>query len=944
MKTRLLLSAASAILAMPAMAAPLPTPAAPAIAPLHDLIAPVDIPFETFTLSNGLRVVVHTDRRTPVVAVGMWYNVGSTSEPAGKTGFAHLFEHLMFNGTENVPGDFFAPLKQMGATDYNGTTYFDRTNYFETVPTSALARTLYLESDRMGWLLGAISQHVLDVQRGVVQNEKRQRDNQPYGLVSYRQVKALYPAGHPYAHDPIGSMKDLDGATLSDVKAWFRDHYGPNNAVLVLSGDIDAAAAGPLVERYFGAIPRGPQATATIRPVPPLAKPLNETMTDHVASVMIDRSWPVPGLDSPDSPALDIAAGVLGNLASSRLVEVLVRQEKLAVSVTAGNVSNAHAGMFDIRVMVRPGVEPTTVTARLDAVMTEFLANGPLPDEVRRAATDLIVSTTSSLESVSDKAQMLAEGDLYARDPGFYRRQLDRIAAETPEHVTEVSRRWLGQPAYTLTVIPGTRAAYEETGVREHAVAVDPTPKATPPEGMRGSLPPLGEPGAPKVPAISRARLSNGIEVVYANQPATPFTRVVLSLDAGASADPANAVGTQQLMLAMLTQGTAQRSARAIAEQQENLGASIQTGASLDRTTLVLSTPSVNAAAALDLFADVALSPAFPAADLARTRDEQLARIAQEQSTPAAIAGRTMTPLLYGADSPYARAQGSGEPGVVARLSAADLTAYHHAWFRPEKAQIFVTSERPLAEVQALLERALGRWRASGIAGVKNFPAVRAVPFQPEVVLIDRPESPQSYIMAGFPTPLDPKEETFAAEIANDALGGDFLSRINMDLREDKHWTYGVRGTFRVSQRAMPYIVTAPVQADRTGDSIVQIRHDMEEFLTSKPLTADELERSAADQIRSLPGAFASSGAVLGTMQRNALLARPDDYEVLMAQRVRALTPGGANAAIRTALDPARGVWVVVGDAAKVGPQLKSLGLTYRLEATPAPAAKDIAE
>ncbi|MET0269131.1 MAG: pitrilysin family protein, partial [Sphingomonas sp.] len=364
-----MLLATAAMLAFSAGCPAAPASVAPAIAPLRDLVTPLDIRFDAFTLRNGLRVVVHTDRRTPIVAVGVWYDVGSTSEPAGKSGFAHLFEHLMFNGTENAPGDFFAPLKQMGATDYNGTTDFDRTNYYETVPTDALERTLYLESDRMGWLLGAVTPHVLNVQRGVVQNEKRQRDSQPYGLVSYRQTAALHPPGHPYAHDPIGSMKDLDEATLGDVRAWFRDHYGPNNAVLVLSGDIGAASARPLVEKYFGGIARGPDARVTIPPVVPLPKPVNETMTDRVATVLIDRSWPVPGLNSPDSPALDIAAGVLGNLASSRLAETLVRREKLAVSATAGNVSRSHAGMFDIRIMVRPGVDPAVVTARLDAIM-----------------------------------------------------------------------------------------------------------------------------------------------------------------------------------------------------------------------------------------------------------------------------------------------------------------------------------------------------------------------------------------------------------------------------------------------------------------------------------------------------------------------------------------------------------------------------------------------
>src|SRR5687768_507411 len=294
--------------------------------PVEQLVERVDIPYESFTLPNGLRVIVHTDRKAPIVAVSTWYDVGSKHEPEGKTGFAHLFEHLMFQGSENAPGDFFAPLRDVGATDFNGTTNFDRTNYFETVPRPALDRALFLESDRMGWLLGAIDQAVLDEQRGVVQNEKRQGDNRPYGLVFYKLLEELLP-GNPYGHNVIGSMADLDAASLDDVKNWFRSHYGPNNAVLVLAGDIDVAEARPLVEKYFSPIPAGPRTLAPTVDIPTLAEPKTVTMKDRVAATLILRTWAVPGLNDPDAVALDVFAATLGGLASSRLNNALVRDE-----------------------------------------------------------------------------------------------------------------------------------------------------------------------------------------------------------------------------------------------------------------------------------------------------------------------------------------------------------------------------------------------------------------------------------------------------------------------------------------------------------------------------------------------------------------------------------------------------------------------------------------
>ncbi|WP_267397510.1 MULTISPECIES: pitrilysin family protein [unclassified Sphingomonas] len=926
--------------ALMALATPLAAQTArpvPAPAPVADLVRAVDIPYQQFTLKNGLRVVVTTDRKTPVVAVSVWYDVGSKSEPKGKTGFAHLFEHLMFNGSENAPGDFFDPLKTIGATDLNGTTYYDRTNYFETVPTAAIDRALFLESDRMGYLTGAISQAVLDEQRGVVQNEKRQGDNQPYGLIRYKITEGLFPADHPYGHDTIGSMADLDAASLDTVKGWFHDHYGPNNAVLVLAGDIDFATAKPLVEKYFGGIARGPQGVTRPAPVPTLPTAVNETMKDRVAAVMISRNWAVPGLNDKDAPALDVAAGVLGGLDSSRLDNILVKQEKLAVNVSARNSSFAQVGTFQIRAIVRPGVDPAVVTRRIDEIVADFLKNGPTADEVSRVATVNATGTIAGLESVGGfggKAVALAEGALYSDDPGFYKKQLQALAAQTPASVKAAADHWLSRPAYTLNVVPGARDAYAEALVpaKKEVVAAPEVPA----KGTRGPLPAVAKVAVLSFPAVQRTRLSNGIELVYAQRTAVPITQMVLSFDAGVAADVAGKIGTQQLALAMLDEGTTTRSSTAIAEARERLGAQIGGGSSADRTNVSFQVPSVNLAAGLDLFADVVRHPAFAEGEVARLKNQQLAGIQQELTNPAGLAGRVMPPLLYGATSPYAKSQGGGDPRAVAALTRADVVAFQQAWFRPDKAKVFITSDRPLAEVKAALDAAFGDWAPVGPAGTKSFAA--GTPAGARIVLIDRPDSPQSLIVGGIPTALVGTQDLLPILTANDALGGSFLSRLNMDLREGKHWSYGVGGGFRVAAYSTPYSISAPVQADQTGPSLAAMRSDVSEFLTKQPMTQVEFDRAINGAVRALPGQFETAEAVLGAMQQNDLLHRPDDYYATITRRYQGFTLPQLNAAIQGALNPAKAVWVVVGDAAKVKPQLDTLGLPVEVVAASAVA------
>jgi predicted Zn-dependent peptidase len=926
--TTLALPAYSAVSAAAPQAAASASPAAP----VSTLVKRVDIPYQAFTLSNGLKVLVHEDRKAPVVAVSVWYNVGSKDEPKGKTGFAHLFEHLMFNGSENSPGDFFEPLQQIGATDYNGTTNFDRTNYFQTVPSAAIERALFLESDRMGHLLGAVTQEKLDNQRGVVQNEKRQGDNRPGGLVFYRLLDELFPEGHTYKHSVIGSMADLDAASLADVKKWFTDNYGPNNAVLVLAGDIDAKTARPLVEKYFGDIKRGPVNNPAQAAVPTLSAPKNVVMKDRVAATSVSRYWVVPGMLDKQSVALDLAASVLGGLASSRFDNELVRKEKIAVSASA-NVTQLHrVGLFSVSATVRPGVDPAVVGRRLDEIVADFLRNGPTQAELNRAAVSEVAGRIKGLEQVGGfggKAVALAEGQIYANDPEFYKRNLALYAGTSPQQVKAAAQQWLRRPALNLTLEPGEREAYQEAKTVAAAAPAKPAPaqaKPQTPTAFKRQMPAVGSLSPLDFPDVQHATLANGVKVHYAQRTAVPATRVSLSFDAGQAADPVTARGTQGLMLALLDEGTTTRNSTQIAEEQERLGADISSNATIDRTMVNLSALTPNLAPSLDLLADVVRNPAFAPTEVERVKAQMLTGIAQEMKDPQGIASRTLPTLLYGPNHPYATT-GAGNAAAVAKLGPADLASFKQAWLRPDTMEVFAVSDLPLQQLLPMLEARFGNWQAPATPrGTKSFPT--SIPAaQQRVVLIDRPGSPQSLIYGGLVTPLKGSDDIVDLTSANDILGGNFLSRINMDLRETKGWSYGVSGRVQRSVQAVPYIIGAPVQADRTGDSLAALMADVKDFLGTKGVTSEELSRTAANNIRSLPGSFETSAAVLNGMQTNVLYNRPDNYYEQLAGIYQAQTSARLDAAARAAINPNNFVWVVVGEAAKVQPQLAKLGI-----------------
>ena len=907
-------------------------------APPSELVSRVNIPWSRFQLDNGLTVIVHEDRKAPVVAVSVWYNVGSKDEPKGSTGFAHLFEHLMFGGSENSPSSHIQTMRAAGATGLNGTTWFDRTNYFQTVPTPALDYTLYLESDRMGYLLGQVSQEVLDLQRGVVQNEKRQGDNQPYGLTSYATLAALFPEGHPYRHSTIGSMADLDAASMETVRDWFRENYGPNNAVLVLSGDIDEATARPLVQKYFGAIARGPVNAPAQADVPTLAAPVEEVLHDRVAQTRISRTWAVPGMLDADAVPLSVGASILGGLASSRLDNALVRGDQTASNASAGNQAFHRVGMFSYSATVKPGADEAAVVARMDAVFADLLANGPTQDEINRVVTQMASRRIQGLETANGKASVLAEGQLYAGDPDHYKKELAAYAAVTPAQVQAAMRKWLTRPVYSQIVRPGQREAYADAAAAPSGAT--PVPAAPIQRVERDPAPAIGTVDNVDFPAVERATLSNGVPIIYARSTTVPVTRVSLAFDAGVAADRADKLGAHTLMTTLMEEGTKTRDSNALAEARERLGAGINVGSSMDTTTATLSALTVNLEPSLTLLSDVLRNPAFAPAEIERLRAQRLAGLANERTQPAALAGRALPPLIYGEGSPYGRpGSGSGDEAVIRALTRDDLVAEHARWIRPDNAQLFVVSDLPLSELTPKLEAAFGDWRApSTPKGTKAFSA-DLPQTTARIVLIDRPQSPQSLIYAGQVLPVSGTDDYLALSTANVVLGTDFLSRINADLRETKGWSYGVRGNISAYQHRMPYVINAPVQANRTGESIQALIDQYTRFLGAEGVTATERERTVQGQTRALSGSYETSGAVLGALQSNALYGRPDDYQETLAGRINSLTAQQLDAAARAAVDPNRFVRVVVGDASVVKPQLDALGLPVEVRSAEAPAA-----
>ncbi len=897
-----------------------------------------ELAYSRFILPNGLTVLVHEDHKAPVVAVSVWYHVGSSYEPKGKTGFAHLFEHLMFQGSENHKDEYFKPFELAGATDQNGTTWLDRTNYFETVPTTALDMALWMESDRMGHLLGAIGQPQLDEQRGVVQNEKRQGENQPYGRASELIQAEAFPANHPYHHDTIGSMDDLNAASLTDVKQWFRSYYGAANTVIVLSGDITPAAAREKVQRYFGDIAAGPQVP---RPQPWVAARTTSThgrMTDNVAQNRIYREWNVPGRGSRDENLLELAAAVLGGSKTSRLYQRLVYQDKLADNVSVDVDQHVLASMLQLQIDVKKGVDPAKVEAAVADEWQKFLKHGPTADELARVKTEARASFVRGLEKVNTQASILAQGQLYHGDPQSYLKQFRQFMAATPADVTQVANRWIARGDYTLTVVPGKV---------DQADAASSAGRAAMPDAPAPALSPKGDyttvasdvdrsQGVPTVkqfpdlifPKLQRDRLDNGVQVILAERHTVPAVQVQLLFNAGYAADQGRKLGTSSFTMSMLDEGTRDLDSVEIAKRKQRLGAIISSGCGLDFCSASLNALNDKLAPSLNLFTDIVRQPAFREADISRLRGQWLAGIAQEKSQPVGIALRTLPPLLYGDGHAYAIPfTGTGTQASISSLDAGDMRQFMTDYIRPDNMKILVAGDTTLASIIPRLNAAFGHWKApASKIPAKNIGQV-AMPKQARVYLIDRPGAQQTLVLAGSLAPSTEAPNNLQIQTMNGAFGGTFTSRLNMNLREDKHWAYGAFSFLRSAVGQRPFMLYAPVQTDKTAQSVAEMLKEARGVIGDQPLTAQEIDKIKVGDIRSMPGGYQTTSAVMDALQGIAQYNRPDDYVQTTKARIEAQSDASVEAAAKEVIHPDQMTWVIVGDLSKIEAPIRALKL-----------------
>lgn len=874
-----------------------------------------DIAFERFTLENGLNVVVHTDRKAPIVAVSVWYHVGSKDEPAGKSGFAHLFEHLMFNGTENYNDEYFGPFEKVGATGMNGTTFLDRTNYFQTVPNTALDMALWMESDRMGHLLGAVDEAKLDEQRGVVQNEKREGDNQPYGQLFERLQSASFPLGHPYHHTTIGSMDDLNAASLDDVKAWFELWYGAANATLVLAGDIDVETAKAKVERYFGHLASGPALTRPERWVAKRSESSLEVIHDRVPQVRWARSWNVAPLGDADADYLDLAAEVLGGGKTSRLYKRLVYEEQVADRVQIGNSSYELAGMFAISIDIKRGVDVATVEAIVEQELQSLLNDGPNPADLERAQTGIESSFVRGVERIGGfggKADVLASGQTYLNDPGYFRTALKRTLEATPDQVQAAAQRWLSSGDLTIITQPFTARG---------TTTADPIDRSSGPPAVTEF---------PEVvfPSAETATLSNGVEVQFARRSAVPSVSVSALFDGGYTTDQGGKLGTASMTMAMLDEGAGDYSALALAERLETLGASISSGSGLDHATVSLSALSDKLPESLALMADVLRRPRFEQSELERLRSRWIAGIAQEQAQPVGLALRLLPPLLYGDGHPYAIPfTGSGTVESVTDITTEDLKQWHRQRLRPQGMRLVVVGDTELAEILPQLEQAFGDWESAADAVAKPSLDAPAAPEQATVYLLDRPGAPQSLVLAGMLAPPVNMPDEDALDAAVSILGGLFSSRLNMNLREDKHWAYGAYSILSSAKGPRPLMLYSPVETAHTADALAELRRELHEFVGDRPPTAAELQKINDNQIRGLPGQFETAGAVAGAMLSMLRYDRPDDFVAQTKARLESVTIEQTAQAAVEHIRAERLIWLIVGDLKVIEDEVRALDL-----------------
>jgi zinc protease len=880
----------------------------------------LSIPHKKVELANGLDVIVHEDHSDPIVAVYVFYHVGSGREVPGRSGFAHLFEHLMFQGSANVGDDQHFKLIQEAGGTLNGTTNTDRTNYFETLPANQLELALWLEADRMGFLAPAITQEKLDNQREVVKNERRQNyENRPYGLEGETVVRNLYPPDHPYSWTTIGSMDDLNAASLEDVTGFLRRWYGPNNATLAIGGDVDTDEVLALVERYFGPIPRGPEVAKPAPRPANLASEKRIVLQDRVQLPQLSITWPTVAADHADEAALDLLARLLSSSKSAVLDKALTMDAQLASSVSAFHSAAELAGVFTITLRPQPGVTLDELEERADGLIAGVARDGVAPAVLERLKTVREASVVRGLETVGSRTSSLARDNTFRGQPDCVARDLARYRAVSADDVLRVLKAYvIDKPAVIVSVVPEGKpelCASGRTGAQRTAEA-----------GLDRHAQPAPAAARPfRAPEVWRSTLANGTEVLGTRYDELPLTNVELHVPAGRlQEDPAH-LGLASLTADLLDEGTRRLTSTELDDAFDALGANFSVSARDDDLVLALNVLDAHLDEAVALLEEVLLEPRLDQRDFERLKKERLTNIGVRADNIRSITGDAWNALMFGRES----VQGLPSVGTaetVGRLTVADASGFWKEHATPHGSRLIYVGARDAAGVAKLFGTLAGRWReGKAVAASAPRPAPTPAAAGRRVYLVDKPGAAQSEIRIGHPSvsALDPAFDKL--EVLNYVLGGGFSSRINLNLREDKGYTYGARSGFAGDLRPGPFTASAGVHTAVTAPSVTEFLKELERIRSG--VTAEELAFARSAMLQGMDRRFESTRALATYLDELGRYDRADDF---LVQRRAMIETIGADELARLAaeyLHPERMTILVVGDKQKILPDLQALNL-----------------
>jgi zinc protease len=888
---------------------------------------PPELALEAYRLPNGLKVALHRDASVPRVTVCMAYHVGSRNELAGRTGFAHFFEHMMFRGTKNVP-NYDIPLQETGAQS-NAFTSEDMTVYFETVASNYLERAIYLEAERLAFLPTALDQKKFDTEREVVKNERRQSiENVPYGLSEEIMLANVFPKGHPYSWTVIGSMKDLSAATLDDLKRFFAEFYHPANATLCLSGDFDVARAKTLIEKYMSPLVGGPVPVKMTLPLSP-AVARKIVSTDEVQLPRTYWTWPTVADDHADAPALEVLATILAGGDTSRLYKKLVLEKRLSKDVGADSGTKEVSGTFTIQSTAAEGKSLADVESIIAAEIERLRAEPPSAAEMRRVLARFEYGAFRGLTAPLGRAIVLATGFAQHDDPNYYRRDFARHFDVKPADVQRVARQYLPTSKVVLWIEPA-----KPDQPKSDAVQAGPLPSNAPAPSLVTRTPAAGPdwskmPGpAPlvpfKAPRITRGTLGNGLDVWIVPWRTLPITSAQLLLPGGTADDPPGKSGLATLTAKLFDQGTKDMTSTEYAEALQELGGTLAVGNDDDQTSVMFGGLARNFDAKLTLLGKVLTSPRFDPADVDRERQQQLADLLQGPDNPSWIAGRVFPMLLFGKDHPYANPD-QGYAQTVRGLTSDDAREFHRTWFAPKGATLLVVGDVDPTALMTSLEKNLGSW-TGGNASTKPRPPAET-PTDPGVCyFVDKPGAVQSVLSVGrrWVDRADPRY--FATLIGNRVLGADFLSRLNQNLREDKGYSYGAGSSFKFRRTGGTWQASTSVRADATAPALKEVLSELDALPSTRPLTNEEIGLAREAEARSYPETFESPSGIVGALEEMAVFHLPGDYLDTYLSNLQNLKLDEIAKAMAAVVDPKSRAILVVGDRKSVEPKLKALG------------------